>query len=385
MELQKQPLKVIQLNACNGLFGGIEALLVNVFKFIDKDKIIFDFLTCGKTTYDLYKKEIIEMNGTVNEIKYDNKFLSKLKLMKNLYMYLKKSEAKIIHINSSAFSIQLLVSFISALVGIPIRIIHCHNFKKDKKIKKILRKILKQILCFLGTDFFACSFEAAEWMFTDNIIKNNKYSIIKNGIEIGRFLYNEDIRKEYRKKLDIEDKIVIGHIGRFQKQKNHEFLIKIFNKLYKYSNKYHLLLIGEGELENKIRQMVKKYKIENGVTFLGVRKDVENLYQAMDLFLFPSLFEGLGIVAIEAQTSGLQTIVSDTLPNEVKITNLLNFISLKKDEKEWAEIIKNIDFEKRKNLALEIKNTGYSIKDTSSFLEDYYIKRYFTLIRENRK
>ncbi len=344
MELQKQPLKVIQLNACNGLFGGIEALLVNIFKFVNKDKITFDFLTCGKTTYDLYKKEIIKMNGTVNEIKYDNKFLSKLKLMGNLYMYLKKSEAKIIHINSSAFSIQFLVSFVSILAGIPIRIIHCHNFKKDTKVKKILRKISKPILCFLGTDFFACSFEAAEWMFTNDIIKKNKYNVIKNGIEINRFLYNEEVRKEYRKKLNIENKIVIGHIGRFQEQKNHEFLIKIFNKLYKDNNKYHLLLVGEGELENKIRQLVKMYKIENGVTFLGVRKDVENLYQAMDLFLFPSLFEGLGIVAIEAQTSGLPTIVSDTLPSEVKITNLLSFMSLKKDTEEWAEVIKNINF-----------------------------------------
>lgn len=382
MELQKQPLKVIQLNACNGLFGGIEALLVNIFKFVNKDKITFDFLTCGKTTYDLYKKEIIEMNGTVNEIKYDNKFLSKLKLMGNLYMYLKKSEAKIIHINSSAFSIQFIVSFVSILAGIPIRIIHCHNFKKDTKVKKILRKISKPILCFLGTDFFACSFEAAEWMFTNDIIKKNKYNVIKNGIEINRFLYNEEVRKEYRKKLNIEDKIVIGHIGRFQEQKNHEFLIKIFNKLYKDNNKYHLLLVGEGELENKIRQLVKMYKIENGVTFLGVRKDVENLYQAMDLFLFPSLFEGLGIVAIEAQTSGLPTIVSDTLPSEVKITNLLSFMSLKKDTEEWAEVIKNINFEKRENLALKIKSTGYSIKDTSNFLEEYYIKRYFKLTKE---
>ena len=182
--------------------------------------------------------------------------------------------------------------------------------------------------------------------------------------------------KKLRKELGIEDKIVIGHAGRFCEQKNHKFLIDVFKKIADLENNAVLLLIGAGETFERIKEQVQEYGLEERVIFLGVRKDIASLYQAMDCFVFPSLFEGLGIVAIEAQCSGLPVVGSDVIPKEAAVTNQFHYMSLDDSADEWAKKILEVTKQERKAEIDKIRAAGYDVHDVAEYLEDFYIKKY---------
>lgn len=370
----REKIKILQLNYCDGLFGGIESLILNIYRNINKNKIEFTFLTYGKSTYKLFEDEIIEMGGKIDEIIVKKGILQNIIFSRKLYEYLKKEKPDILHTNISSLTIQIMVLLVAWLANIKIRIVHCHNFKKDSIIIKSIKQMLKPIISLLGTDYFACSEEAAKWMFSKKIIKEKRYKIIKNGIELEKFKYNAEKREEYRSKFNITQNKVVGHIGRFQNQKNHKFIIEVFKALVEKDSSFFLVLIGEGELEKEIREKVKKLKLDDKVKFLGARKDINHIMQAVDIILFPSLFEGFGIVALESQAAGLPTIVSDRLPKEIEVTNLLKKIPLENSIEEWCEEI-FINIGKREgNVEEKIKKLGYSIKETTQELEAYYKK-----------
>lgn len=228
------------------------------------------------------------------------------------------------------------------------------------------------LMHFSVTDYWACSEIAGKWMF-----KNRNFRVIHNAINVSDFVYNESIRQKVRTQLGLlKDEFVIGHVGRFSYQKNHDFLIDVFNEVHRRLPEAVLILIGdavEDELYlNKAKQKVKELNLVENVRFLGIRNDVPDLMQAMDCFLFPSRFEGLGIVIIEAQTAGLPCYVSSVIPNEVKITNLVDFISLNESPENWAEkIIKNKNY-KRKDISKEIIKAGYDINTEIKKMQKFY-------------
>lgn len=244
-------------------------------------------------------------------------------------------------------------------------VVHSHNNDVPKNIiKKILDRLNKKILHKKSDIRFACSNSAGEWMFN-----SQDFSVIYNGIELNKFIFNKQIRDKIRKNFHVEDKIVLGHVGRFEEQKNHDFLIDVFYDVYQKNNNYVLLLIGTGSNESKIKEKVKQLGLENNVIFLGVVNNPESYYNAMDIFLLPSKFEGLGIVNIEAQTNGLPCIVSSVVPDEAVINNC---VKIPLSVEQWSKQILSTKCGERKIDLNKLCN--YDIKISSQKLCENYEK-----------
>lgn len=347
--------------------GGVEATIMNYYKNIDRNKIQFDFVIDKDSKYIPYE-EIEKLGGKVFIISPYQKIN---KYRKELKQILTNNNYKIIHSHINTLSFIPLK--IAKELNIPVRIEHSHSTTNKIEFKKnILKQILKNFSKKYSTHYFACSNYAAKFLFGNNITNNNKLYIMKNAIDKNKFSYNKKIRNEYRKKFNIDDDtLVIGHIGRFVKQKNHKFLINIFNEIVITNNNSLLILTGSGPLEEKIKKQVNKFSLENKVIFLGQRNDTNNLYQMFDLLLLPSLYEGLPVVGVEAQVASLPCILSNEITDEIKLTNLVKFISLNEKPSFWAkETIKKYKNTKRK--ILNIKT--YDIEKESKKLENKYLE-----------
>lgn len=317
-------------------FGGVEEYLMNIFRNIDRKKYMFDFIiNDSKKVY--CEQEIKKMGGNVFYLN-DKNIYTKNKTMKKLMKVLRNSH-DIIYFNTSSFYNISAYKYAKKLKYRKI-IVHAHNTKDTSRseVLQILHYFNRIYVNKIATKKLACSKNAAEWIFGKKEVSNVK--IINNAIDTEKFEFNQKNREEIRKRLNIENKFVIGHIGRFIYQKNHDFLIDIFNKVVSEKSNSVLLMIGEGELKQQIEEKVKKYKIEDKVIFYGTTDKVYELYNAMDCFVFPSIYEGFGIVLLEAQANGLPCYASDTISENVKITNLIKCISLSKGPNEWANSIK---------------------------------------------
>ena len=358
--------------------GGIEALFMNIFRNIDNDKVRFDILM-AQDKGDKYDDEIKALGGSKRAF-LDNKIKSPMiRVLKNyiaFYKDLKKNKYDIIHFNSYNGSVYILI-LLAKLAKVPVRIVHSHNSgmdnSKGKALKLLYHNMCKKLFGNCATNYFACSENAAKWLFNKKIVEEKKYVLVKNGIDSRKFVYNLDSRKEIRKKLQIDDKFVIGNVGRFTEQKNHEFIIDVFKKVHDKKKNSILLLIGIGDLMDKMKEKVKKLGIEDSVYFLGARNEVEKYMQAMDVFLFPSLYEGLGLVAIEAQAAALKVIASDYIPKEANITNYFEHYPLD-DKSVWVNrILELSNGYERKDMSDEIIDNGYDIKNVAKLVQDIYI------------
>jgi len=337
-------LKVLQIGMTDNL-GGIETFLINYYRSIDKKKINFDFVNI----YDnpLYFEEELK-KGKSKIYKLNSYYRNPIKYTKELIKIIQDNNYEIVHcnMNSAVFLWPLIASKIA---GAKVIIAHSHNASSDKGfIKSILHWVNKHFIPLFANNFFACSEKAGKWFYSKRIINSNKFYVMKNAIEINKYKFNQKIRIQKRKELNIsENTLLIGHVGRFNKQKNHEFLIDIFNEIQKKHKDSKLLLVGIGPLMENIKSKVKEYNLENSVLFLGQRNDVQELMQAMDIFLLPSLYEGLPLVGVEAQAAGLKCIFSDKITKEIKLLKGTEFLPLKKET--WKKIDKYKQNVKRDN------------------------------------
>lgn len=288
-----------------------------------------------------------------------------------VYRILKDNNYDIIHIHlNSLLNITAIIAGVSARKKI---ILHSHNTKNNQggKIGLLLHKINSYWINKLKIIRIACGEEAGKWMYN----KNNFY-IINNAIDLEKYRFNEQERNNLRSKLQIHrNEIVIGHIGRFVEAKNHYFLLKIFNEILKENSNYRLILIGNGKLEEKIKERAIEMNIIEKIIFLTNIQDTSRYYSIFDLFLFPSLFEGLPFVLVEAQTSGVKIIASDTITKEINITNSIKYLTLIKNEKYWSEYIleeKGNTKEIREKLYLSMKESIYDIKYEIKKIEKIY-------------
>lgn len=366
----KQVIKVLHYVSKMDL-AGQETFIMNVFRNIDTKKVSFDFLCTqqGKGDYD---DEILKMGGQVRHIKL-NRIKSCLKQIDNtilLYKYLKKygCEYRVFHIHTQHAMDAFLSSLAAKCANIEIVVVHSHNTSTvySVKLHNIFRYLLKKIDIYR----FACSHAAGEWMF-----EKDDFKIICNGVDINRFKYDTIVRDNTRKELFINDKFVIGHIGRFNSQKNHKKIIEIFYEYQKENPNTVLILFGRGELEIELINQVRLLGIIDKVKFAGTCSDVEKYYNAMDLFLFPSLFEGLPVVLVEAQVSGLKCVISNTITKEIDITDNIYRIDINENSIELAnELIEVIENEKLRYTDIDtIRKSGYDIKLVAKELEHFYI------------
>lgn len=362
------------------LRGGIQTFVIENIKHMNRDKLQIDFLLLDDgENYTKEENELIKLG--CNVYKLDGIWIRnimdfrKYKLKLNEF-FSKHNNYKIVHLHSS--SKNYLVLKVAKQYKIPIRIAHSHNidFQTKNPIKKLLGDILKIPLKYYATDYFACSKLAGEWLFGKKIINGKNFHIIHNAVNLKKFKFNINDRNKIRKELNISDEdLVIGHVGRFTTQKNHKFLIDIFYEIYLQNSNSKLILIGKGKKEEEIYKKVSKLGLQKNVIFEGFKSNVNEYMSAMDIFVFPSLYEGLGLVLIEAQANGLKCFTSkNVVPLEAKVSNSLEYIELNKSPQYWASEILKVNSSRTDNYK-EIINKGYDIEDTAKFLEDFYIRK----------
>lgn len=347
--------------------GGLETMLMNYYRNMDRTKVQFDFVVHRDFKAD-YDDEIEELGGIIYRLPRLNPFSIKYK--KALGDLLESHpEYRIVHVHQDCLSSVALK--IAKEKGVPVRIGHSHNANQDRNIKYLIKLWYMRSIPRYATDLFACGKDAGEWMF-----RGHEYSILNNAINTDEFVFSPEVRKNKRDELKLTDEFLVGHVGRFSPQKNHTFLIDVFNEIVKLDNNSKLLLVGSGSLADVIKEKVETLGLQEKVLFLGNRDDVNQLMQAMDVFVFPSLYEGIGIVNIEAQAAGLKCFASNTVPKVAQmIDENFTFISLDKSPKDWASIIITTKNAKRENCKKQIMKANYDIKTNAKWLQDFYLEK----------
>ena len=350
--------------------GGVESVIMNYYRNIDHTKVQFDFIVDSDSK--LPQKDEIEKLG--GRIIYISPYQRIFKYLKDLKKIFEKNDYKIVH--SHLNTLNLFSLYVAKKCGIVVRISHNHSTAGKGEFKRnILKYMLRPLSKIYPTHYFACGEYAGRWLFGNKTFNNGKVKVINNAIDIDKFVYNESIRKDIRKELGLENRLVIGHVGRFMKQKNHDFLIDIFNEIQRKEKDAVLIFVGEGELEENIKNKVQLLNISDKVKFLGVRANVNEILQAMDAFLLPSLYEGFPVVGIEAQASGLLCFFSDNVTHLSKMLDTTTFISLETKASDWAEIIINkLKDYKRKDCYNEIRNNSFEIHNEAKKLEEMYLE-----------
>lgn len=362
------PIRVLQA-VVNMNRGGAETLIMNLYRNIDRSQIQFDFLTCKE---GVYEEEILQLGGSVHRVPYITEaghfgYLRALERFFSLHR-----EYRIIHSHMDQMSGLVLREAKKA--GIPVRIAHSHSTKSEGAVAARLYKwFAGQFILPNATELMACSSSASKWLFSDN---SRRALVLKNAIDLRKFTFSGRVRKEIRDELRISDNtLVLGHIGRFCQPKNHSFLIDIFKELSRVNSNAVLLLAGDGPLRPKIEEKTAGLNLSDRVKFLGIRSDINRLIQAFDIFVFPSLYEGLPVTLIEAQGAGIPCLISDNITREVDMEiGLIDYLPLK-DKMLWVRKI--TDSPVRSSAAVKTKalqDRGYDIQNASAWLKDYYLK-----------
>ena len=346
--------------------GGVEAVIMNYYRNIDRSKVQFDFIVDSDSTF-VPRDEIESLGGRIYVIPPYQKIGKYISALVKLF---KQNKYQIVHSNINTLSVFPL--FAAKKAGVPVRIAHnLSTAAKGETKKNILKYILRPFSKVFATHYVACSEYAGEWLFGKKAMKSGKVTIFNNAIDLNKFKFDEKVRNEVRKELGIEDKFVIGHVGRLCFQKNQEFLIDVFEEVHRRNPNSVLLLIGDGEDKEKIENRIKGM---SGVFLLGNRTDVYRLYQAMDVFVLPSKYEGLPVVGIETQALGLPCILSDRITSETKISTNVCFLSIDKGVNIWADEILKHKNNNRKKTADDIRENGFDISQQGNKLVDYYFE-----------
>lgn len=370
--MKNRPIRILQITGGMNM-GGIENFIMNIYRNIDRNKIQFDFLI-HQEEKQIFEDEINFLGGKVFRIPSLAK-VGHFKYLKGLRdFFLSHQEYQIIHSHYNTISGIILKE--ARKCSIKNRISHSHTaYPKYKLLESIYKNYSKYLLRKNATEYLACSKEAGEWLYG----KNKKFKIIKNGIDINKFLFDEKIRKSEREKLGMKEFSILC-LGRLSKEKNHMFLLEVMEEINKKEKDITLYIVGMGILENQLKQEVKNRKLEN-VKFLGVQKEVYKLLNAMDLMVFPSIYEGLGIVAIESQSNGLTVLASENIPDEADMkAGLFYKFNLSSGAEKWArkilELKSTIVRKKIKEQEVILLKSEYNIKKIVQEIENLYLEKY---------
>lgn len=347
--------------------GGLETMIMNWYRKIDKSKFQFDFLVHHKEKC-FYDDEIEALGGRIHHLSLANDH-NFIKYWFDLKRFFKENKQyKILHGHHSTFG----VFYLSAAKrgGIKWRISHSHIASYSKTLRGIIFYLFSRLFKKSANVHYACSKLAGDYMYG-----NSKYIVINNGIDTNRFKFSYTDREYIRKQMGLDDNFVVCHVGRFFDQKNHDFLIDIYYDFLKKQSNSYLLLIGVGPLQDAIRKKVQRLQIDNRVIFLNEQRDIPAFLSASDLFLFPSLYEGLPLTLVEAQTSGLPILCSDTISTEAQINSNYFVLSLSDSAAVWAEKMCKIkDISNDRVAAFEkVKENCYDSEDVVRFVQEQYL------------
>lgn len=347
--------------------GGLETMLMNYYRHIDRTQLQFDFLVHRDFKAD-YDDEILSLGGRIYH--FPRLIPWSTSYRKNLTAFFRSHpEYRIVHVHQDCLSSVALRCAQEA--GIPVRIAHSHNASQDKNLKYLIKRFYMKQIPRYATDLFACSKAAGDWMFG-----GAPYRLVANAVASEAYLPSPEVRWQYRQQLQLGTGPVIGHVGRFHPVKNHTFLLDIFREVVNQVPDARLLLVGDGPLRQQMEEKAMRLHLQDHVIFTGIRSDVAELMQAMDVFCFPSLYEGLPVTLIEAQCAGLPILVSNQVSEECMVTEgLLQQFPLSHNPAQWAAKLLQLTAFPRTDHTPEIIKSGYDITSAAEALQHDYLSR----------
>lgn len=370
-----EPVRVLHVVTYMGR-GGLETMLMNYYRKADRNKIQFDFLVHRNFEAD-YDQEIRNLGGRIYKLPRLNPF-SKTYLKELNSFFIEHKEYKIVHSHLDCMAgIPLKYAKRN---GVPIRIAHAHSSNQTKDKKYLLKLIYKRNIRKNATDLFACAYDAGRWMFGCD-----RFHVMNNAIDAGAYAVNAKTAAEVRQELGVPgDAFVVGHVGRFAPPKNHKFIVRIFAEVAKVKPDAFLLFVGDGDLRKETEELTVDLGIRNRVIFAGMRTDVNRVLQAMDVFLFPSTYEGLPLSIIEAQAAGIPCLISDKVPIECRKTDLVRQLSLQESPDVWKDAVIAAREMLKRDTSGEIIKAGFDIASNTKWLESFYLNKYDKIEQDSR-
>jgi len=359
-----KPIRIAQIIG-KILAAGIDSVVFNYYRAIDKSQIQFDFYYDADSTVDP-PQELIDMGAKFYKLPpYQHLW----EYLPTLYKMLRENKYIIVHSHLNTLSVFPLA--VAAFTRVPVRIAHNHSVPSGKEWKRDgLKKLLRFFSKCFSTDYFACSEKAGRWLFSDSTYKAGAVKIVENAIEFERFKFNESERKERKKKLGLDEAFVVGHVGRFTFAKNHKFILQIFKNIISIKSNAILLLIGDGELREEIETEIERMSLQESVIMTGKTQYPEIYYSVMDVIVLPSVFEGLSLATIEAQVSGVPIIISEAVPKEINISNGYKYLSLTDTAAKWADAAIEMSYQ---TVELSSNSDNYNIKYAAPKLANWYM------------
>lgn len=361
--MEEQSVKVLQvLGTLN--CGGAENFVMNLYRNIDKSKVKFDFVIHTDQEC-FFSEEVRKLGGTIYHApRY--RVYNHLQYVAWWKQFLRQQPYDVVH--GHMYSVASIYLKVATRLGIK-TISHSHNSSNGMGISAQIKNLMQHGIGKVANYKLACGTDAGKWLYG----KDSDFVVIHNGIETEKYQYDEVIRHKYREELQLEQHFVVGHVGRFDEVKNHAFLLQVFREITKLNPQSKLLLVGTGPLKEEIQNQAIQLGIDSNIVFTGIRSDVNQLMMAMDVFCMPSIHEGLPVVLIEAQASGLCSVVSDTIDHNANITQTMQFLSLNKDPSIWAKDLISTKMHPNRELCSDqINALGYGITNAVTYLEKLY-------------
>lgn len=371
-QMNDKPSRILYFLANAMYYGGTEAFIMNYYRHIDRSKIVIDFVCQG---YDkgVFDDELESYGSVIYHVPFKNK--KPIQYSREVKKIIEEGDYKLVQSMMDAMGVWPLM--IAKKCGVPFRIAHCLNSEHQtlNRVKLFINDMAKRALLSTANIYWACSKQSGKWLFGERAFNEGRVDVIYNAIEASQDLYDEKNRINIRRKLGLnETDIVIGHVGQFREQKNHRFLMKIFEGINRKHPDYKLVLVGDGPLKKEIEGLVKKKGLDETVIFTGPWKGVGDILSVFDVFLFPSLYEGISIVAIEAQCNGLPCIFSDTNSSETFITQQAMSLGLDEPLGKWVDVVEKAVLKGRVDTEQEIDEAGYNISVEAAKYQNRYQK-----------
>ncbi|ERJ94498.1 glycosyltransferase family 1 protein [Treponema lecithinolyticum] len=367
------PFRVAQIIG-KAVISGVDSVVMNYYRHIDRSRVQFDFFMDG---YDktLIDEEILDLGGRIIKLEpYEKSMLTNIKQCRAVF---EKNGYSIVHSHLNTLSVFPLYAAYRAKV--PVRIAHNHSTTSRGEFKRnMIKQMLRPFSKTFATHYAACAEYPGRWLFGAKAVRAEKVRLIKNAVDTERFYPNLAGAERIRKEFGLENRFIVGHVGRFVFPKNHEFIVRVFAEAYRQNKNTALLLVGTGELEADIRRLVKELGIENAVFFAGLRRDIPDFLNAFDVFFLPSRYEGMPVVGIEAQAVGLPCLMSDAVPQDTAITPLVSFFPLNVGINEWAQKLLSYEHKQKKAYPDLIRNSGFDIVSAAENLCTWYEKLQIT-------
>ena len=348
--------------------GGAQNMVMSLYRAVDRNKIQFDFIIDCDTA-SVFTQEIHRLGGRIFRLpKINEASLSEVRSSWNKF-FTDHPEYKILHSHVRSYASVYLP--IAKAHGVK-TIIHSHNTSNGTGLASLIKKALQYPLRYQADYFFGCSEIAGQWLFGDKVVKSDRYFMLKNAVDMGRFAYRPAVRAQIREELGVdENTLLIGHVGRMNPQKNHKFLIECFRKVVDKRADAKLILLGDGDLRDEVSHQITQLGLDDHVLMLGVRSNVEDYFSAMDCMVLPSLHEGLPVVVVEAQANGLRCLVSDTVTREVRLSQLVEYLPISQGAEPWVNAILAGD-QCHVDVSEQIRSGGFCVKESAQWLSEFY-------------